>query len=147
MKKTTAGAALAAAIGFSALSATPAMAVPYVNCTAAEADGVYNIQVGDSRYGEHLDEDLDGIGCENGNRGLTPVDTVNDETTTDDNVTTPVAPVAEQPQISELPAGAVDAGVTVEESTNTGIIALAGGLALAGAAGATVVVRRRNAQA
>lgn len=150
MKKMTAGAALAAAIGFSALTAAPAMAVPYVNCSAAAADGVYNIQVGDSRYGEHLDSDLDGVGCENANSGLTPVDTVDNDTTTDDDVTTPVAPVApvaEQPQIAEMPAGAVDAGVTVEESTNTGALALAGGLVVAGAAGTTVVMRRRNAQA
>lgn len=147
MKKTTAGAALAAAIGLSALTATPAMAVPYVNCDAAEAAGVYNIQKGDSRYGEHLDSDLDGVGCENSSYGLTPVDTVVGEPTTDDVVTTPVAPVAEQPQIAEMPAGAVDAGVTAEESSNTGIVTFAGALALAGAAGATVVVRRRNVQA
>lgn len=75
MKKSAAGAALAAAVGFSALSMTPAMAVPYANCSAAAADGVYNIQVGDSRYGQHLDSDRDGVGCENSSVGLTPVDT------------------------------------------------------------------------
>ena len=67
LKKTTATVALAAAVGFSALATTPAMAAPfeYANCTEANADGSYNLQAGDYGYGPHLDgNDKDGIGCE-----------------------------------------------------------------------------------
>ena len=62
MKKITAGLGLVATLGFTGLAASPAMAVPFVNCDAAAAAGVYNIPSTDSRYGTHLDRDLDGIG-------------------------------------------------------------------------------------
>lgn len=192
MKKSAAGAALAAAVGFSALSMTPAMAVPYANCSAAEADGVYNIQAGDSRYGAHLDSDLDGVGCENSSVGLTPVDiptVVADPTTTTSFGNCEQAALAgavnipvgdpryaqhldsdldgiacetgtheivdyvpeywntdQYGQMGQVPVGAAETGVVVEDGSPAGSLALGGGLALAAAAGAAVAVRRRAAQ-
>ena len=205
MKKIAAGAAVLAAAGFTGLSMAPAMAVPYANCSAAAADGVYNIQAGDSRYGAHLDRDLDGVGCENSDYGLTPVDTtpgtvspeVVDPTTTavfgtcadalaagrsniplgdpayathldrdldgiacemgTDEVESgtheivdwvPESWNADQySQMGQVPAGAADTGVVVEDDSQAGGVALGGGLALVAAAGAAVVARRRTARA
>lgn len=39
-------------------------AAPYENCTAAREAGDTNIPSSSDMYGEHLDSDLDGIGCE-----------------------------------------------------------------------------------
>jgi Excalibur calcium-binding domain len=59
---------IAAAIGALAIGAAPvASAAPYKNCTAAAQDGRYNIPSDDPAYGEWLDRDLDGIGCEKTN--------------------------------------------------------------------------------
>jgi hypothetical protein len=56
---------IAAAIGALAIGAAPvASAAPYKNCTAAAQDDRYNIPSDDPAYGEWLDRDLDGIGCE-----------------------------------------------------------------------------------
>ncbi|MCC9197529.1 excalibur calcium-binding domain-containing protein [Arthrobacter sp. zg-Y820] len=142
MKKHTAGLALAAVTGFSVLSATPAFAVtgPYQNCDAAAADGIYNIQRGDYRYGEHLDRGgVDGIGCEDDSKPLTPIETA-----------PPVDPTPEPPmpgQVGRMPVGGANTGITQEpQGSNAGILALGGGLVLAAAAGGTFIVRRRSAQ-
>ena len=50
-------------------------------------------------------------------------------------------------QMGQVPAGAADTGVVVEDDSPAGGVALGGGLALAAAAGAAVVVRRRAARA
>jgi hypothetical protein len=43
----------------------PAPAVVYYkNCAAARAAGAAPVHVGDPGYGEHLDRDHDGVGCE-----------------------------------------------------------------------------------
>ncbi|WP_202864939.1 excalibur calcium-binding domain-containing protein [Rothia halotolerans] len=92
MKKTTATVALAAAVGFSALATTPAMAAPfqYQNCTEAKSDGSYNLQAGDYGYGPHLDgNDNDGIGCEDSSVIGNPKN--------NQVVQQPEVPVAEQP--------------------------------------------------
>ncbi|MFD8166014.1 excalibur calcium-binding domain-containing protein [Streptomyces cellulosae] len=63
----TSAAALLAAV---ALAALPATAVahngshPFENCTEAYDNGYSNIPKGDRHYGEHLDRDKDGIGCD-----------------------------------------------------------------------------------
>jgi hypothetical protein len=41
-----------------------ASAEPFRNCTAARDAGYENIPSSSEYYGEHLDRDLDGIGCE-----------------------------------------------------------------------------------
>lgn len=52
-------------VGFGLLAA-PALAhaVPFENCTEARKAGYENIPSTSEYYGEHLDSDLDGIGCE-----------------------------------------------------------------------------------
>ncbi|GEO96201.1 hypothetical protein KTU01_23240 [Kocuria turfanensis] len=47
----------------------------------------------------------------------------------------------------QVPAGAADTGVVVEDDSQAGGVALGGGLALAAAAGAAVVARRRTVRA
>jgi hypothetical protein len=56
---------IAAAIGAFAIGAAPvASAAPFKNCTAARDAGYEDIPSTSEYYGEHLDSDLDGIGCE-----------------------------------------------------------------------------------
>ncbi|WP_026533842.1 MULTISPECIES: CHRD domain-containing protein [unclassified Arthrobacter] len=50
-------------------------------------------------------------------------------------------------QMGDMPAGGADTGVAQETGSNTGILALGGGLVLAAAAGGTFLVRRSNAKA
>jgi hypothetical protein len=122
MKKSTSILAVAAVVGLSALTATPASATvgAYPNCDAAAAVGVFNIQAGSPGYGTHLDSDRDGIGCEN-----------------------PAAPAQSQAQVARKPVGAAPTGVPQETENVAGFLAL-GGLAAAAATG-TVIVRRRMA--
>ncbi|WP_181032488.1 MULTISPECIES: excalibur calcium-binding domain-containing protein [unclassified Arthrobacter] len=138
MKKRTAGLALAAATGLSALTATPAFAVtdgPYPDCPTAELDGVYNIQAGDYRYQPGLDREGDGIGCEDDSKPLTPVQTLPVE---------PTQPPTPTPSGMPMPEGGVDAGVAAEKGTDFGSVALAGGFMLAAAGAGTFVIRRRS---
>ena len=137
-----------AAIGFSALSVAPAAAVtlPFPNCDTAEAAGVYNIPASSAAYGTHLDRDGDGFGCDATtnpyNQGI--VDQIVAANTV---VSDTVPPVAENPQMEQMPVGGAETGVTQESTNNTSALALGGGLALMAAAGGTYVVRRRTAQA
>ena len=135
MKKRTAGLALAAVTGLSALTATPAFAVtsgPYENCTAAAADGVYNIQQGDYRYADHLDNGgVPGLACEDDSKPLTPI------------VVSPPTPEPTETGMP-MPEGGVDAGVATEKGTDFGSVALAGGFILAAAGAGTYVIRRRS---
>ncbi|GAA2524063.1 MULTISPECIES: excalibur calcium-binding domain-containing protein [Streptomyces] len=60
----------AAALAALALAALPATAVahdgdhPFKNCTEAYENGYADIPEGDDHYGEHLDRDGDGVGCD-----------------------------------------------------------------------------------
>ncbi|MFJ5696404.1 excalibur calcium-binding domain-containing protein [Arthrobacter sp. NPDC093125] len=124
--------AVAAVVGFSALTATPANAIvgaAYANCTEAAAAGAFNIPVGDPGYGTHLDRDNDGIGCEQGGSGGAVVQA-------------PVQAPA-QAQVAQMPVGGAPTGVTQETDNGMGFLAL-GGLVAAAATG-TVIVRRRMA--
>ena len=137
MKKTTAGLAVAAATGFVALSATPAAAghFPFPNCGAAAALGVYNIPAGTPGYALHLDDDRDGIGCENGSIAYNAA-----------LVVPHAEPVSTTPpQVTTMPTGGANTGVEVTKTDNTAALALGGGLVLALAAGGTYFVRRRAA--
>jgi hypothetical protein len=56
---------IAAAIATAAIGMAPAAsAAPFKNCTAARDAGYEDIPATSDYYGEHLDSDLDGIGCE-----------------------------------------------------------------------------------
>ncbi len=59
---------IAAAIAGVAIGAAPAAtAAPYDNWKAAAQDNRYNITSDDPAYGDWLDSDHDGIGCEKKN--------------------------------------------------------------------------------
>jgi LPXTG-motif cell wall-anchored protein len=45
---------------------------PFKNCTEAYDNGYSNIPKGDKHYGEHLDRDNDGVGCDNPPAGFVP---------------------------------------------------------------------------
>lgn len=149
MKKTAAGFALAAVLGLSVVSATPAMAVvgAYENCDAAAADGVYNIPVGAPGYGPHLDRDGDGVGCENSEIAYRPAP---EAAPVPEAVPVPAetpAPVvvapAPAPQIVKVPVGAPDTGAVQEPGNTSLVFLLAAGAALVTAAGASVASRRK----
>ncbi|MCP8708316.1 excalibur calcium-binding domain-containing protein [Streptomyces sp. AC04842] len=78
----TSAAALFAAV---ALAAVPATAVahngshPFENCTEAYDNGYSNIPEGDEHYGEHLDRDKDGIGCDQPPSDFVPRDESDDD--------------------------------------------------------------------
>ncbi|MEU5140586.1 excalibur calcium-binding domain-containing protein [Streptomyces sp. NPDC021139] len=63
-----------------ALAALPAAAQahdgahPFKNCTEAYDAGYSNIKEGDEHYGEHLDRDKDGVGCDKPPSGFVPAD-------------------------------------------------------------------------
>jgi len=61
-----AAAALLAGLGMGITLAPSAIADngPYKNCTAAHADGRYNIPQGDPDYKSSQDRDGDGVACE-----------------------------------------------------------------------------------
>ncbi|MCQ1948351.1 MULTISPECIES: excalibur calcium-binding domain-containing protein [Arthrobacter] len=153
MKKTTAGLTLTAITGFGLLSATPALAaqppvppdpqpMPYANCTEAAADDAYNIPSTHPRYGAWLDNDMDGIGCEDSSRPMPQP-----QGHMDSNGTWIPSYVEQMPaQVGRVPSGGANTGIPQEpEESNAGVLALGGGLVLAAAAGGTFVVRRRLA--
>ncbi|WP_225642706.1 LAETG motif-containing sortase-dependent surface protein [Streptomyces werraensis] len=78
----TSAAALLAAV---ALAAVPATAVahdgahPFENCTEAYDNGYSSIPEGDRHYGEHLDRDDDGIGCDQPPSDFVPRDESDDD--------------------------------------------------------------------
>jgi LPXTG-motif cell wall-anchored protein len=69
-----------AAVAFAALAlaALPTAAQahegthPFENCTEAYDAGYSNIEKGDEHYGEHLDRDDDGVGCDKPPAGFVP---------------------------------------------------------------------------
>lgn len=159
MRKSTASAVLITAVGFSALTVAPASAavLPFPNCDAAAAVGVYNIPVGTPGYGAHLDSDSDGVGCENPGAAYDPgpVQTIINENQQPPvtreqprleelppNTGIVVGP--ESPQVEQMPVGGADTGVAVEPAGANGAAVIAGGLALAAAAGGLVLMRRRT---
>ncbi|MEU9635593.1 excalibur calcium-binding domain-containing protein [Streptomyces tendae] len=65
-----------AALALAALPAAAAQAHdgahPFKNCTEAYDAGYSNIPKGDEHYGEHLDRDKDGVGCDKPPAGFVP---------------------------------------------------------------------------
>ncbi|MER5209473.1 excalibur calcium-binding domain-containing protein [Streptomyces sp. NPDC002838] len=70
----------AAAVAALALAGLPATAEahdgthPFENCTEAYENGYSNIAEGDEHYGDHLDRDGDGVGCDNPPAGFVPAE-------------------------------------------------------------------------
>jgi LPXTG-motif cell wall-anchored protein len=74
----------AATVAALALAALPATAEahdgthPFENCTEAYENGYSNIAEGDEHYGDHLDRDADGVGCDNPPAGFVPAEDEDD---------------------------------------------------------------------
>ena len=183
MKKTSAAAVLATAAGLSALAITPSAALSpapsFANCSEANNAGYSNITSESPYYGAHLDNDLDGVGCEDGTwadgsttQPAEEVPIAQDWTTIEGDcwegwdpswgdgesgehvIIDWVSPEMEagagwtgDQQVSQMPVGGADTGVTQKvEGDATPALALGGGMALAAAVGAVYVVRRRGAK-
>lgn len=73
MKKSISLLAVAAAVGLSALTASPANALSFENCTEAHAAGYYNIPASSPLYRIDLDGNADGVACEDSSK---PIGTV-----------------------------------------------------------------------
>ncbi|MDQ0617309.1 excalibur calcium-binding domain-containing protein [Arthrobacter globiformis] len=138
MKKSVSVLAVAAVVGLSAMTATPANATTggFPNCDAAAAAGAFNIPVGAPGYAPRLDRDKDGIACETPGAG---------------SGTTNVAPapaVGNQvpAQVAQMPVGGAATGVAQEPHNGTDFLAL-GGLAVAAVAGSMILRRRASVQA
>ena len=121
--------------------------MPFVfeNCPQAAQYGVYNIPAGALGYGPHLDNDNDGIGCENASVAFDP--NLVPQEDVDDVLRDPLPPgVVEHPQVEQMPVGGADTGVTQKDTNSTGALALGGALALMATAGGAYLVRRRAPQ-
>lgn len=156
MRRSATRAALITAVGFSALSATPASADVhgpiFPVCEAAFAVGVYNIPTDSPAYTPALDSDDDGIGCES---DAYPYDAAKvAEIVAQRELARDLPPntgiiagpggtgLEQTPQIEQIPVGGADTGVAVEAAEGNGGAVAAGGLALAAAGGAFLMRRR-----
>jgi LPXTG-motif cell wall-anchored protein len=79
------GAIVVAALALAALPATAAAHDgdhPFKNCAEAYANGYSDIPANDEHYGDHLDRDGDGLGCDNPPADFVPADDTSGETET-----------------------------------------------------------------
>jgi hypothetical protein len=87
--------ATAALLGVPAV-ASAAEAGRFSNCTAAKAAGVYNIHKGHPDYDEDLDDDQDGVACEDAGKPMTTAPQA-ESTTTVKSPTTTKSPATTKP--------------------------------------------------
>ncbi|EFE69633.1 excalibur calcium-binding domain-containing protein [Streptomyces viridosporus] len=135
--RTSAATALAA-LALAALPATAAVAHdgahPFKNCTEAYANGYESIAQGDDHYGEHLDRDGDGIGCDQPPADFTPHDNENIGTGTGTGTGT-----------GNTGSGKQDGADLAETGgDNTTLYLAAGGAAVLLVGGVTLAARRRR---
>jgi LPXTG-motif cell wall-anchored protein len=130
----------AVAVAALALAALPATAEahdgnhPFENCAEAYDNGYSNIKEGDEHYGEHLDRDQDGIGCDNPPAGFVP----NEDEDEDEDKGTDATDGAK-----ETPGQDTDLAATGGNSA-TPYLAGGGAAVLLAGGGLLVVVRRRR---
>jgi hypothetical protein len=148
---------LIAAVGFSALTVSPAGAavLPFPNCDAATAASVHNIPADSPAYAPALDSDADGLGCESDTIAYDAA-LVAEMVATDQQLENlpPGTGIIAGPegtdvpagtgQVEQVPVGGADTGVAVEATGGNGAAAAAGGLSLAALAGGAFLVRRRT---
>lgn len=127
-------------VGALALAVMPSVALahdggtPFDNCTAAYEAGHSNIPEDSPHYGDHLDRDQDGTGCDNAPSDFVPAadeDTTQD--TTEDDGSAEDATGQEEPNLAET--GGDDM---------TPYYAGAGALVLLAGAGVLVAARKRR---
>ncbi|WP_328496499.1 excalibur calcium-binding domain-containing protein [Streptomyces sp. NBC_00414] len=127
-----------AALALTALSATAEAhdgLHPFKNCTEAYENGYSNIVKGDDHYGEHLDRDKDGIGCDQPPADFVPAD---DRDTADEGKDT-AADTGKQDSARQNPDLAETGG-----SGATPYIAGGGAAVLLAGGGVLFTLRRRR---
>ena len=116
----------------------------YPDCKDAWDAGLYNIEESSEYYHVDLDADLDGVGCEYNVQYGVAVEGREDEAAEEIAAIKASAKeegVVEEQQVSQVPAGAVDAGVAPDSDPAAALTV--GALGLAAVAGAGVAARRR----
>jgi hypothetical protein len=158
MRKSAVSAALITAVGLSALTTAPATAavLPFPNCDAAAAAGVYNIPAASPAYAPAQDSDSDGVGCES-DIYVYDAAKVAEIVATDQqlkglppNTGIVAGPegtgLEEAPQIGQVPVGGADTGVAVDAADGNRAAAVTGGLAATVALAGGVLLLRRCAR-
>ncbi|MGD9482046.1 excalibur calcium-binding domain-containing protein [Streptomyces sp. TRM70308] len=121
---------------------------PFENCTAAYEAGYADIPAGDPHYGEHLDRDRDGTGCDQPPAGFVPADDTDDASggTTDDAA----SPGPDSSAPASAPGGGTERDASELAETGgddtTPYLAGAGGAVLLAGAAVLFTVRRRRAE-
>jgi LPXTG-motif cell wall-anchored protein len=134
----------AVAVTAAALAALPALAHahdgthPFKNCSEAYAAGHSNIKEGDPHYGEHLDRDRDGVGCDKPPAGFVPADD-KEAAGGDEAAGEKERSGTERPSAAEKSADLAETGG--DDST---VYLAAGGAAVALAGGGLLVASRRR---
>ncbi|MEU9215452.1 excalibur calcium-binding domain-containing protein [Streptomyces sp. NPDC048376] len=132
-----------------ALAALPAAAQahdgahPFKNCTEAYDAGYSNIKEGDEHYGEHLDRDKDGVGCDKPPSGFVPAD----EKDADDKGTDDAAGSASGEDSGSGDQAAGQQGTDLAETggdDNTPYLAAGGGIVVLAGGGLLLAARRRR---
>ncbi|WP_411098190.1 LAETG motif-containing sortase-dependent surface protein [Streptomyces sp. x-45] len=131
-----------AALALAALPAAAAQAHdgahPFKNCTEAYDAGYSNIKEGDEHYGEHLDRDKDGVGCDKPPSGFVPAD---------DKGTDDAAGSASGEDSGSGDQAAGQQGTDLAETggdDNTPYLAAGGGIVVLAGGGLLLAARRRR---
>lgn len=128
----------AATVAALALAALPATAEahdgshPFENCTEAYENGYSNIAEGDEHYGDHLDRDGDGLGCDNPPAGFVPAEDEDDSAGSGEDTE------------SEAPAPQDDTDLAATGGDDTTPYLAAGGAAVLLAGGGLLLASRRR---
>ncbi|MFJ8631247.1 excalibur calcium-binding domain-containing protein [Streptomyces sp. NPDC093568] len=136
------GAAVVAALALAALPATAAAHDgdhPFKNCAEAYANGYSDIPANDEHYGEHLDRDDDGIGCDN-----PPADFVPAENEAGSEADDEAEGEAAAPADDSGSQGGTDLAATGGDDS-TPYLAAGGAAALLTGGGVLLAVHRRRA--
>ncbi|MFD3730021.1 LAETG motif-containing sortase-dependent surface protein [Streptomyces sp. NPDC058632] len=131
-----------AALALAALPAASAVAHEgaFKNCSEAYAAGYANIPAGSEHYGEHLDRDGDGIGCDKPPAGFVPADDKDEDTGSDTGTGTETGTKDPAPGTTEQ--GGTDLAETGGSSATPYLAA--GGAAVVLAGGGVLFAARRR---
>ncbi|PAZ09671.1 hypothetical protein CLM62_45150 [Streptomyces sp. SA15] len=126
-----------AAVAALTLAALPATAEahdgnhPFENCTEAYENGYSNIAEGDEHYGDHLDRDGDGIGCDNPPAGFVPAEDENDSAGGVEDTESQASETSGRQDDTDLAATGGDDTTPYVAAGGTAVLLAGGGLLLA----------------
>ncbi|WP_395571495.1 excalibur calcium-binding domain-containing protein [Streptomyces sp. BK79] len=141
----------AVALAALALSALPTAAEahegthPFKNCTEAYEAGYSGIEQGDEHYGEHLDRDRDGVGCDKPPAGFVPAgDKDTDDAAGSGNSSDSSDSGSEEDSGAEEAAGQQGTDLAETGGDDTTPYLAAGGAAVVLAGGGLLLAARRR---